>query len=506
MSNSLKRNLIANYIGDGWSAIMGFAFIPIYIKYLGIESYGIIGIFATLQVWLGLLDMGMSPTLSREIAFLSSDRNLKSIKNVWNLLRTIEIIIIVIALLIAAGFAFLSNTLATSWFKIEHLNVDVVSEAFIIMGVVASIRFVEGIYRSCIIGMQKQVLLSVVNILMSTLRGLGAIGVLKWVSSSITTFFYWQGLVSFLTIIILALATYKILPYSQTKARFSISSLKKVRNFAGGMIGITFFAMLLSQIDKVILSRMLAMTDFGYYSLASVVSGALFLLIVPITQSFYPKFCELLSQENSNLIKAYHRACQLVTIVAGSFSIVLIMYSETFLELWTKDRELAMAVSPLLKVLLFGNLINSVMRVPYIAQLSFGWTKLLLNTNIVAFIVLIPAIIYFTLNYGSLGAAVVWLFLNIGYLTLSANFMYKRIFFSEKWKWYFNDLFLPLATSIIVVGVFKIAIPTPKILLGQILVIGIALVTSILSSTFMSNIIRADLQKFIKEFKLKNSI
>ena len=44
----LKRNLIANYLGQGWTALMGLAFIPLYIQYLGIEAYGLIGLFALL--------------------------------------------------------------------------------------------------------------------------------------------------------------------------------------------------------------------------------------------------------------------------------------------------------------------------------------------------------------------------------------------------------------------------------------------------------------------------
>lgn len=74
---SLKRNLIANYLGQGWVAIMSLAFIPIYIKYLGIEFYGLIGLFALLQAWLILLDMGMTPTLSREMAMSTEQLNKK---------------------------------------------------------------------------------------------------------------------------------------------------------------------------------------------------------------------------------------------------------------------------------------------------------------------------------------------------------------------------------------------------------------------------------------------
>lgn len=42
----LKRNLIANYLIQGWVALMNFAFITLYIKYLSIESYGLIALFA----------------------------------------------------------------------------------------------------------------------------------------------------------------------------------------------------------------------------------------------------------------------------------------------------------------------------------------------------------------------------------------------------------------------------------------------------------------------------
>ena len=52
---SVKRNVLSNYLGQGWSAVMGLAFVPLYIKYLGIEAYGLIGLFAVMQAWLSLL-------------------------------------------------------------------------------------------------------------------------------------------------------------------------------------------------------------------------------------------------------------------------------------------------------------------------------------------------------------------------------------------------------------------------------------------------------------------
>src|SRR5947208_2709137 len=100
MVTTLRSNLVANYIGQGWSALMSLAFLPLYIKYLGMEAYGLIGLFATMQAWLALLDLGMTPTLSREMARFTA--GIRSVSSIRDLLRTVEIICLALA---AALFA-----------------------------------------------------------------------------------------------------------------------------------------------------------------------------------------------------------------------------------------------------------------------------------------------------------------------------------------------------------------------------------------------------------------
>ena len=70
-TTSIKANIISNFIGNGWGAFLSIFFVPIYLKYIGAEGYGLIGIFASLQVVLSLLDSGLSTTLNKEIARLN---------------------------------------------------------------------------------------------------------------------------------------------------------------------------------------------------------------------------------------------------------------------------------------------------------------------------------------------------------------------------------------------------------------------------------------------------
>ena len=70
--NKTKINIISNFAGRSVAAILSIVFVPIYLRYLSVEMYGIIGFFASIQAFLFLLDGGISPTLNREVARLSA--------------------------------------------------------------------------------------------------------------------------------------------------------------------------------------------------------------------------------------------------------------------------------------------------------------------------------------------------------------------------------------------------------------------------------------------------
>ena len=44
---STRLGLLANYLGQFWAVAVSLALVPVYIHYLGIEAYGLIGVFAT---------------------------------------------------------------------------------------------------------------------------------------------------------------------------------------------------------------------------------------------------------------------------------------------------------------------------------------------------------------------------------------------------------------------------------------------------------------------------
>lgn len=222
----LKRNLISNFIGQGWRVFMGLIFIPLYINYLGVEAYGLVGLYAVLQMVLGLVENGLNPAIGREMARFTGDGH--NAQTIGNLLRTIEIIILSLATIVALGIWSTSYWLASDWLKSENIPVGNIAQAFSIMGFVIGLRFIENIYSSSICGLQHQVTYNIVISIMATARGLGAVAILAWLSPTIEAFFLWQGFISILTIFWLAVLVYKILPIPPCRAKFSIPALEAV--------------------------------------------------------------------------------------------------------------------------------------------------------------------------------------------------------------------------------------------------------------------------------------
>lgn len=454
----INFNLIANYLGQGWAAIMGLAFTPLYISYLGIEAFSVIGLFAIIHAWFALLDLGISPTISREMARFSggAQGNIQ----IRNLLRTCETLMACIMLFVFLVIFLFSDMIAYRWLNTETLSPGLLSYVLIIMGGVIALRLGEGVYRGALMGLQRQVLFNSIYAVLSTFRWLGSVVVLALISPSLYAFFFWQGLVSLASLLILSFATYRVLPYSKEHGTFVGEEVRRVSNFASGMLGISFLTTLLIHTDKIMLSKMLNLSELGYYYLATSLSASLMLLTTPIMLTWYPRLCELYAADDrESFVREYHLASQLVTCTIGSVWAILFFFTKEIILLWTNNAELTAEVTLLMKVLLVGNLLSCLLYIPYQAQLAYGWTSLSVKINAVGVLLMVPALFLSINKFGTIGAASVWLALNVGYFTIGTHLMYKRILNDEKYEWFVKDTFVPFASILVLTTILWYLLP-----------------------------------------------
>jgi O-antigen/teichoic acid export membrane protein len=498
----LKRNTAANFLGHGWMALMSLAFVPVYIRYLGIEAYGVIGLFVLLQACLGLLDLGMTPMINREAARYSAGA--KNATSLQDLMRSLEWVAGSMALIVVCILVAASGLIARDWVKPSGLRVDEIANALAIMAVVIGVRFFEGIYRGFLLGLQLHVQVNLTTALVATLRAVGAAGVVAFVSPTLQAFFLWQIAASLLSLCAMARLAYHSLPKGERSARFSTVELRKVMRFAGGMMGLALLSTLLIQVDKLLLSQILSLQEFGIFFLASIVAGGIQALCLPIAQSWYPRMSQLHAQKDTKaLVSVFHLGSQLVSAIAGSAALFLIAFAKPLLTAWTRDADLAARAAPLVQLLAAGNLLNGLMFVPYQAQLAVGWTRLALRINTGAVLVIIPAILVIAPLYGGIGVAVIWAALNLFFILIGPQMMFKRILIGEKIKWYLDDTLIPIfvaaitSVSVKIIDEYYIEYYTNKFLLviyGLFIFISAILSSSIIRRR-MTDLFNSRLQK-----------
>jgi O-antigen/teichoic acid export membrane protein len=456
---STKINVIANFAGSIWIAFLSIIFVPFYLRYIGIESYGLIGIFTSIQAFIVLLDFGLSPTLNRELARLSTVEDNAQVMH--DLKRTLEIPNWICAVSIALLLSALAPLIARYWIQPKDLSTETVMQALIIMSVNIAILFSVNFYTGGLMGLQKQLLLSFINIICGTLRSVGAFLVLAFVSPTIQAFLLWQGSVALLQVVLMAVTLEKSLPTSSGKGHFQKDSLRKIWRFAAGMTGITIVSLILTQTDKVILSGMLNLEEFGYYTLAVTISSmAIGMVVISINHAVYPQFSRLVSfGDETALREFYHHSCQIMSVFVFPIMIVLALFSYDIVLIYIGKEEIAVNTYILLSLVAVGNGLNSLLWLPYSLQLAHGWTKLAFYINLVMIFFLVPLTVFGVYQYGAVGGATAWVILNVSYFFTSIQMMHRRILKGEQWKWYFEDLALPFVVAISVAGIGKILLP-----------------------------------------------
>ncbi len=497
--NSVRRNVIANYVGSGWNALMGVVFTPLYIYYLGIEAFGVIGVFTLLQSWLFFLDMGITPTMSREMARF--DAGAYTSQNICDLVRSLEVIYLLIALTIATVMTIGSAWLTANWLQISLLPEADVEKALSLTGFFIALRFFGGLYRGAIVGLQQQVWLNGCSSVFATMRGLGVVVILAWVSPTILAFLVFQGVMAALEAVVLAFKMHRLLPIPQESAGFRWGSLQKIWRFAAGMTANTLQILFLTQVDKLLLSKLLPLSEFGYYTLATTLAGGLFVVMGAITNVAYPRFTKLVTSGNAiTLIENYHKFAQIFSVIIIPTALVLSIFSEHILLLWTHNTLITAKVAPLLSLLVIGNMLNGLTQIPYFLQLAYGWTRLNIIVNFLSMLVLIPAVYFFVPLYGAIIAPIIWIVLNIGFISLSIPIMHRRLLPAEMWRWYWQDVILPVIGALVPISIMYFLFPLPILDKPLISLIGVSLaaITGLVSVAMTTRIGRSFIYSYTK--------
>jgi O-antigen/teichoic acid export membrane protein len=404
----LRRNISANVLANAWSTIFAVVLTPIYLRLLGVESYGLIGFYLSWTAILGVLDTGISATAAREIAWLTARPG--EMKTVPSLVRSLEVSYWVIILILGVALFLAAVFLGPAWFHNTALSPATIRTALMLMVISLVVQVPSGLYIAGLVGLQRQVKGSALVALFGTVRGTGAVLALWTVQPDIRVFFAWQIVASVLQTAVMRATLIRAVHVEGHPARFSVPLLRSVRGFAGGMTVVTALGLVLGQMDKMVLAPLVSLQAFGLYMIASTVASGLSRVGGPFLQAFSPRFTELVSLgDTAGLVRHVRLASQLTYTILLPPAAMLVFLSNAILFAWLGDAAVADAAAPLLALLTVGTLLTACSYPALTVLYSTGRIRPVIAVNVAVVAVMVPVLLVAVTRYGAIGAASCWL-------------------------------------------------------------------------------------------------
>jgi len=418
----LRRNVIANYISQIYAALAGILSIPIYAKHLGFEAFGIIAFYITMQALFQALDVGLSTTLSRESSLYNADHSRKSIfTRVKSLL---ERFFFGAAACVIAIFVFGAEWISINWIKANHIPPSTIELILQLMGIIIAFRWLSCLYRGMVIGFELQVWLAKLNITVTTARFLVPLPFIIYLDVNLAFYFYTQLAVAVAEFLFLYLKIIWHLKAMQSAQNWTVVAadqieFQRILRFGYGIAATSMIWVILTQTDKLVLSKLLPLEEYGRFSMAVALANGINLITAPITMAMLPRMTSVASTgDTAELILMYRRLTQLVVTVVIPVSILLTFTAYSSMYAWTGNTGLSKDTALILAIYAAGNTVMSIATVTYALQYSLGNIRMHVIGNIMSALIYVPSVFFAANNFGAIGAASVWMMVNLMYLLL----------------------------------------------------------------------------------------
>lgn len=418
---------------------------PIYVSRLGLEGYGIVGLWLVMQVMIVLLDMGMGPSVVRAFAGAPSGREGDEFKR--DLLRTMEVFYWGVATAFTVAFALTSSWIAAHWLKSSAIPVAALSEALQLIAVALGFQFATVLYTNGLAGLQAQGKMNGLQVAGNVLRYGGGIVVLLW-RADLGLFFVTQALVAALQALVTRQVLWRMIAApTSSRACFRLALVRTLWRYSAGMALSTLAGVSMANADRIAISALLPTGELGRYSIAFTAAALLQLGIQPFYRAFFPRYAELLAAGNHGQLRTeYFRSCRLLAAFVIPLGIVGWTFAPQLLLFWLGSQE--ETVATILRWLLIGITCSGLLWLPAALQQASGWTRLHASMMAGALVIGAPIMVWAIRTWGTVGGTTIWVLHGVTGMTIELWLMHRRLLVGDLFGWYRQTLLPPLLLTL----------------------------------------------------------
>lgn len=417
----------------------GIIAIPLVTLTLGTEALGLVGVYATLQALLGLFDLGLPVAANHRLAIMIS-RDVAPLERAA-MVRTLEALFwSLVAIFLLAGF-LLRGSLA-AWLNVVSLPRETVDSALLLMISAAVIRFPVAFYSNVLFAYNRHIYPNAIVATSAALRIAAALVALVAFHVGIVGYFAIQLIGSVIEVALLATGAWAAQLHRWIWPR--LGALRGVASMAGGLTAVSIVAVMFAQIDKVIISRMLSLGDFGLYSAGYTFAAGLAALSYPIGNAVFPQLSQNLDGKSGEVVRIVHSATELTILVLLPLGCVMVMQTQAVLALFFLVKSAPSTLASILPYMLLGGIALGFATLPHLFQIAARRLATVIYINAGLLLPYAALIVAGTYEGGVVGAALAFAVFNIARLLVYWGVLGSRRSTRSIW---WPAVFLTIATT-----------------------------------------------------------
>lgn len=453
--NKVNKNFYANAIGPISINIINILAIPMYLKYAGSEAYGLIGLFASMQAFITFFFNGLGTAFNREISKLYSLKDKG--KDIANLIATLTRTYFLVSLFIMCVLIIASVVAAQVWITNSSLSIYIVTMSLTILSISMFFSMFTSFYINGLLGIQSHIIVNILSISHSLIRAIFGIAILIIFNGNIILFFTAFGFASFFNMLLCRYFFLKNINLDKNiEGKFVKEIFKNNIRLTSSIAAIGLTAMIITQMDKILLSGMLSLDQFGLYVIAGTFGIAILHLSSSIYNTFFPRLVQLYSNNRMNEYNVNFRlSCKLVSIIVWPISFGIILFGNELLYFWLGDLQMVNSIYYLVCFITIGCALNGVLSMIYMITIVHGNPKIFLYQNIII-IFLMPFLLFFLVKqYGVIGASVSWMLINLFSFIVMPFLTNSYVAKVNIRAWFLNDNLIPASFSFLFIWLFS---------------------------------------------------
>lgn len=396
---SVGRNAGYNLAGAAIPLALSLVTVPIYLKLVGPDRYGVLAIAWLMLGYLGLFDLGLGRATAFRIAALRDAPAEARASTLWS------------AIVVNLGMGLVGALImwaAADWFFTHIFKVDAAIRPEIIAGVpflalTVPVATMTGVMTGALQGREQFLRTNSISVTSTILFQLFPLGV-AWLYGPYLP----QLLLAALAARVVAIAVLWVLCHGELTrghpVRVEKARVKELLSFGGWVSVTSFVGAMLVVTDRFLIGAVLGAVAVTLYSIPFQLAQRIAILPAALTTALFPRLSAATPDEQARLgALAFRTIAALVTLpVLGGVLLI-----GPFLELWV-GREIGGQAAPLGRILLIGFWINAFALLPLTRLQASGRPDLVTKCHILELAPYLAGLTFAMKVYGIIGCAVMF--------------------------------------------------------------------------------------------------